>query len=308
MVLEEEIRLGSEDEAQACARLLKSLDISAHIRTRSELDTQVMYKGTYSSLTGMIQEMTARLQDSPEEDTEELVELFQIAINHLKEQHGMLEDLFREKKPGDRIGSTLLELITKNVTIPDTDETMNDLMKEATLTQLLYTNNLIEIDGDELILNSTIPPDDAEMTVFSDYMPPIEEDLLNKWNIFSSLEATDNITYIVTTGPDVVFLDDISPMEEFFREYDYDEDENPFFADLQIKQLIVAEILSLIQKEGKASLDELTGEFLHREIPLEEKKTGVRLHISPAYIEGVIFDMKKIGMLKGKDQRLKIGV
>lgn len=306
MVLEEEIWFSSEHEAQECVKLFRSLNISAHIRTKTELESRVMYKAPFAVLKGIIEEEIARLPGTGEDRAEERIGEFSIILDHLTANRNLLAATFEKHKPGDHISTQVFDVLIRDGTMPETEESMDVFLQEATLTRILELNELLDIDGEGMILARTISPDDAVQAIFGDEIPPLQEESLKKWEIKRSLEARDDSAFVVTTGPDVVFLEDPTPLEDFFEEIEYDDETNFFFVNLQVKQVLVAEVLSMIQKDGKASKDELVTEFLHRDLQIDDEKVTIGLHLSPAYIEGILGDLKKIGILKGKDAKLKI--
>lgn len=307
MVLEEELWFLSEEPAQDCAKLLKSLGVSAHIRTKFDLDISVMYKAPYTSLKGMLEEEKARIEQSEDEKTSFFITILADTIRLLDEKRVLLEKTFSEKVPGEKIGLSFNTLLTIDKTDIDDEERMKTITSEMQVIQLLEMNDLLDTAEDSFVLNGTISPDDAKMAVFSDDIPPLDEETLARWDVQSTLEATDICSYVVTAGPDIIFLEDTTPLEEFFEETECDNSE-PFLANLQIKQVVAAELLTMIQKDGKAMKEDLVTEFIHRNIPLNDEKSGIGLHISPGYIEAVISDLRKTGMLKGKDSKLKISV
>jgi len=306
MVLEEEIWFSSEDDAQECSRIFRKLNISAHIRTKVDLESRVQYKATYTILKGIIEEEISRIQNTGEEESDELIAVFQEVLDNLKVKHDLLEKTFAEKSAGTRIGSTIYDFLIKDGQVPYTKERMDSFLQEATLTNLLEMNDLLDIDDEGLILARIISPDDAIMAQYGDEMPPLKEESLKKWQVKRILDSRDIISYIVTTSPDVVFLEDTSELERFFEKIEYDEENLSFFSNIQVKQVLVAEIISMIQKEKKLSREELASEFLHKELPIEGNQVSIGLRLSPRFILGVIDDLKKIGILKGKDSKLKV--
>lgn len=307
MVLEEELWFASEEPAQECAKLLKSLGVSAHIRAKFDLDISVMYKAPYTALKGMLEEEKVKIDQSDDEKSSFLSTILTDTISLLDERRALLEKTFSEKTPGEKVGPSFDSLRNLDNTDTDDEERMKTLADEMQVTQLLEMNGLLDTIEDSFVLNATISPDDAKMAVFSDDIPPLDEETLARWDVQSTLEATDICSYVVTAGLDIIFLEDTTPLEEFFEGTECDNSE-PFLANLQIKQVVAAELLTLIQKDGKATKEDLVTEFMHLNIPLNDEKSGIGLHLSPLYIEAVINDLKKIGMLKGKDSKLKVAV
>ncbi|PWR75155.1 hypothetical protein ACKUB1_06145 [Methanospirillum stamsii] len=306
MVLEEEIWFSSEGEAQECSRIFRKMNISAHIRTKVELENMVQYKAPYSALKGIIEEEIERIRSAEDDDVEELTESYQEMCDYLKTIHDLMEKTFTEKSPGDHIGTTVYDFFIKEGKMPEDEESMVAFFHEAVLIRVLELNNLIDINEEGMTLARTISPDDAQMVIFEDEIPPLREEALQKWNIQRSLESKDILSYIVTTSPDIVFLEDLTELENFFERIEYDPENLSFFVNLQVKQVLVAEIISMIQKTGKNTREQLIVEFIHYEFPIHDEMMGIGLHLSQDFIGGVLDDLKKTGILKGKDSKLKV--
>ena len=306
MVLEEEILFSSEEEAQGCVKIFRNLNISASLKTKVELESRVLYKAPFRALKGVFEEEIARIRDAGEEGFEEFVKAFEEGLQDLITERNYLEQTFISHKPGDHINTKLFNVLISDGEMPETEEDMEAFLREATVTQILGLNNLLDIDEEGMILTRTISPDDAVMSLFGDEIPPFREEALQKWKIIRSLEARQTYTYVVTTGPDVIYLEDLTELEEYFKKTDNEEETDKFFANLQVKQVLVGEILGIIQKDGRASKEHLMSEFIHKTLPIEDDKLTIDFHLSPAYIESVLNDMKKLGILKGKDSKLKL--
>ncbi|MCA1917255.1 hypothetical protein [Methanospirillum hungatei] len=306
MVLEEEIRFSSEGKAQGCVKIFRDLNISASLKTKVELESRVVYKAPFKALKGIFEEEIARIRDAGEEGFEKLVMAFEEGLQDLIHERDYLEQTFISHKPGDHINTKLFNVFVRDGAVPETEEDMEAFLREATVTQILGLNNLLDIDEEGMILKGTISPDDAVMSLFGDEIPPFREEALQKWEIIRSLEARQTSTYVVTTGPDVIYLEDLRELEEYFKKTDNEEETEKFFANLQVKQVLVAEILGIIQKDGRATKEQLMSEFIHKTLPLEDDTIMIGFHLSPAYIESVLNDMKKLGLLKGKDSKLKL--
>lgn len=306
MALEEEIWFSSEEEAQNCVKIFKKLNISANMKPRVELETRVMYKAPFSAFKGLIEEEISRIRDSGDGEVADNIQIFEDTLQVLIQERDNLAQTFASHKPGDHISTKLFNVLIQDGGMPENEEDMEAFLREATVTRILELNDLLDIDEEGMILARTIAPDDAVMSLFGDELPPFREEDLQKWEIIRSLEARETYTYVVTTGPDVIYLEDLTELEEYFTDSGNEEETDHFFANLQVKQVLVAEILGIIQKDGRASKEQIMSEFIHKTLPIEDDKLGIGFHLSPAYIESILNDMKKLGILKGKDSKLKL--
>lgn len=304
MVLEEEIYFSSQDIARDFVKLMKDLGVSAQIRQKAPLDIRLMLSGTYSSLIGMMDEVAGD-DDISDEDRE----ICQETRDHLTSQRDLIATTFEKYQVGDRIGSALLDVATGDRTLEgdENEDALDEIIEEIFLTRLLHLNDLLEIQESGITLVKKIEPDQAILSIFADEIPVIESEMLEKNNITSTITAGDDEEWLVAIGPDFIFLDDLSRVEEFFDEYETGEDENAaFFTRIEIKQILVSEILGMIRKQGNASREDIIDEFSERDIETKDGGSNIALHLSRSYIDSVLDDLKKTGVLKGKDQKLRI--
>ena len=306
MVLEEEIYFSSQDTAREFVKLLKDLDISTQIRQKLSLDIRLMFSGTYTNLNAMFEELI-----TDEDASEEEVEMYTQTRDHLTAQRDMISAAFEKYKVGDRIGSGVMDLITGDRTIEgdESEDALDEIIEEIYLTRLLHLNELLEPVETGLVLSKTIEPDDATLTIFADEIPTIVDEVLQEHTIKSTITAGDDADWVVSVGAEFAFLDDLTQIGEFLEEYEIDEEEGAtFFPRIQIKHLLVSEILSMIKEGGKASREEILEEFAEQDIETEEDGSLIALHLTKTYIDAVIDDLKKVGILKGKDQKLRIAL
>lgn len=307
MVLEEEVWFSSEEEAQDCVKIFRSLNISANLKKQVKLENRVMYKAPFSSLKEIIEEEIIHFRDTGKEEFQDDIEAFELTFADLKKDRDYLAEIFASHVPGDHVCTNLFNSFTDDKTGPENEEEMKIFLQEASAFRILELNGLIDIDEEGMVLTMIIEPDDAVMTVFGDELPQIREKSLEKWEIIRSLEANETHSYIVTTGPDIVFLEDMSKLEECFKERELSEETDTLLSNLQVKQVLIAEIVDIIQKEGRTSKEDILPEFVHKTRHIDEE-LYIGFHLSPSFIESVINDMKKLGLLKGKGSRLKVAL
>lgn len=304
MVLEEEVYFATHDLARDFTKLMKELGVSTQIRQKASLDIRLMLSGTYTNLTAMLDEIATGAD--LDEDDEEICRDNQ---RNLTEQRDLLASAFEKYQIGDRVGSSLLDIATGDRTLngDESDETLESIIEEIYLTRLLHLNDLLEIGEAEITLAKKIEPDQAIVSIFADEVPSVEGEILKKYEVSSTITAGDDEEWLVTLGPELIFLEDLSRMEEFFQENEMDDDDSvALFTRMDIKQILVSEILSMIRKQGNASREEIIEEFSERDVETKGDGSNVALHLSRSYIDGVLDDLKKTGILKGKDQKMRL--
>ncbi len=306
MVLEEEIYFSSHDTAREFVKVLKDLGISSQVRQKFSLDVRLMLSGTYKNLTAMFDSMV-----SDEDATEEESELFETAREYLTPQRDAIARALEKYQIGDRVGAGVMDLVTGDRTLEgdENEDTLEKIIEEVYLTRLLHLNDLLDIREDGIVLLKKIEPDESTLTVFADEIPEIREEILEKYSVISTITAGDDAEYHVSVGPEFVFLEDLDSIGEFLEEYEIEEEDGAtFFPRLQIKHILVSEILAMIKEEGKVSREDIITEFANRDIETSEDGARIALHLSGDYIDAILDDLKKVGFLKGKDQKLRIAV
>ena len=306
MVLEEEFYFSTQDIAREFVKLMKDLEISTQIRQKAHLDIRLMLSGTYTNLIAMLDEISV-----DEEASEEEIEIYTETREHLTAQHDLLARTFEKYQIGDRIGSSLIDIATGDRTLQgdENEDALEEIIEEIFLTRLLHLNSLLDTQETGFVLVKTIDPDQATLTIFADEIPEIESEILEKYQIQSTITAGDDEEWQVSIGAELVFIEDFEKIEEFFEDYEIgDEESTDFFTRIHIKQILVSEILGMIREGGKGSRDEIIDEFSDRDIETKEEGSNVALHLNRYYIDAVLDDLKKIGILKGKDQKLRIAL
>lgn len=306
MVLEEEIYFSTQDIAKEFVKMLKEQGVSSHIRLKANLDIRLMLSGTYTNLIAMLNES---IED--EDVSDEETDIYTQTQNHLTSQRDLIAEAFVTHQIGDRVSSGVMDFVTGDRTIDgdENEDVLEEIIEEIYLTRLLHLNDLIEIGESGLILAKTIEPDQATLTIFADELPMIGEEMLCKYDITSTITAGDDEEWMVTIGSEMIFLEDLSPIEEFLEEYEIPEEEGAvFFPKIQMKQLIVSKILALVRDGGKASREDILTEFADRDVETKDGDSLISLNLSKTYIDAVLDDLKKAGILKGKDQKLRIAL
>jgi DNA-binding transcriptional ArsR family regulator len=303
MVLEEEIYFLSQDTARDFQKLMKSLEIPAQIRLKTSLEIRLVLSGKYPDLVSMLEEITGD-ESISEEDSDNCLE----ARDHLSAQRDVITRAFEKYQVGDRIGSSLIDIATGDRTL-EGDETENELdtiIEEIFLTRLLHQNDLLDIEDSGVTLARKIEPDQVTFSISAERIPITDNTILEKHTVVSTLTAGDDEEWMVTVGPEIIFLDDLSEVDDFFTEYEGEDSNLNFLTRVHIKQILVSEILGMIREKGNSSREDIIEELSERDIESKEEGANITLHLSRTYISAVLDDLKKTGVIRGKDQKLRI--
>ncbi len=305
MVLEEEIHFSTPDAARDFVRLMKELGIGARIQQKAPLDIRLMFSGTYLTLTALVDDLAEKAENEEEAG-------FLAGVREdLTGQRDLIARAVETRAVGDRMGSSLIDIATGDRILEgdESEAEIESIIEEMHLTRLLHLNDMLEIAETGMVLKKMIDPDQAVLSLFVDEMPELDKELLGKHPVRMMLTAGDDEDWLVSIGTELIFTEDLSPVEEFFEDLGVDAEENAlFFNRIQIKQILVSEILGLIRNGGKASREEICEEFSDRDIESGDDQLPISLNLSRTYIDAVIDDLKKAGILKGKDQKLRISI
>ena len=61
--------------------------------------------------------------------------------------------------------------------------------------------------------------------MFADEIPEIKDEILEKYTIISTITAGDDAEFLVSVGPEFVFLENLDSIGEFIEEYEIDEED-----------------------------------------------------------------------------------
>lgn len=309
MVLEESISFSIPDQAREFIKLLKTLGVSAKMKEQYELTARMMYSGTYVHLSALIEELAGELTDD-EEDSLDIAD-YNVLKERLRKDRDLVEECFKKYEIGMSVKSPVVDMIFDE---NNQDEESNpeaspeEMIQEINLLRLLHTNDMLDYSKEGVILAKKIEPDETIMRFDAEQIPgEPDQETLTKLGITRTILTYDEPEFVVTTGPDIIYLEDLNPIEEFFDNLEIQEDiDHSFVSRLYMKQTVITKIFDLIQKEGKSSRDEITDMFEDAEIPVGDGDSSIITHISSEYISAVLDDMKKLGVIKGKDQKLKV--
>ncbi|MBO5002953.1 hypothetical protein J6C36_01680, partial [Methanocorpusculaceae archaeon] len=231
--------------------------------------------------------------------------------NDLIERKETLEEFLEGHKEGDLLSdSTPSQMLAQLQTIDATgddaikkdaaDKFVSSLMVLATLED----NGLLEEEGENYRLKEIKAAD--EMTVMYAYndFPAVTSEDLQECKIASHVRTSSTTNYVITVGTEILFVntDDIA---DFLDHVDVDEDEAAKFVDaVFFKQAFVGKIHELVA-EGNASEEALLEALGAPSFPLEGTNDVISFDITADYLKAVVNDLRKLGILTGKDGKIK---
>ncbi|MDO9324371.1 MAG: hypothetical protein Q7T80_05355 [Methanoregula sp.] len=190
----------------------------------------------------------------------------------------------------------------------------DDLEKMVTQTiltfdciSILEDNAVLEARSEGMVLLKKV--DAGDLIVERRAWGPDEIDEATLKNF--AITLTHNIHYgtttLVTIDPRIHFncvFDDVEPILE---ELEVDSDSAERLLDnLSLKGPVIDRVHNIIETAGKMSLDELVHEMKSATIKQEEADIRVVLISSPEFINSLINDLRKLGIVEGNDRKIRV--
>ena len=306
MTLEEKITFYSHEAAVDFQKFLREKECGSRIVVEHSFSGEPYFEGTISQFMDLID----LLAKKDEEENEVDEDLLHMKID-LAERKETLEKFFAEHKEGDLLSdSTPSQMLAQLQTIDATgddaikkdaaDKFVSSLMVLATLED----NGLLEEEGENYRLKEIKAAD--EMTVMYAYndFPAVTQDDLAECGIASHVRTSSTTDYVITVGTEVLFVN-TDEIADFLDHVDVDEEEAAKFVDaVFFKQAFVGKIHELVA-EGNASEEALLEALGAPSFPLEGTNDVISFDITADYLKAVVNDLRKLGILTGKDGKIK---
>ena len=306
MTLEEKITFYSHEAAVDFQKFLREKECGSRIVVEHSFSGEPYFEGTISQFMNLI-DLLAKKDEEENEVDEDLIHM----KNDLIERKETLEEFFAEHKEGDLLSDAtpsqmLAQLQTIDATGDDAikkeaaDKFVSSLMVLATLED----NGLLEEEGENYRLKEIKAAD--EMTVMYAYndFPAVTQDDLAECGIASHVRTSSTTDYVITVGTEVLFVN-TDEIADFLDHVDVDEEEAAKFVDaVFFKQAFVGKIHELVA-EGNASEEALLEALGAPSFPLEGTNDVISFDITADYLKAVVNDLRKLGILTGKDGKIK---
>ena len=306
MTLEEKITFYSHEDAVEFQKFLREKECGSRIVVEHSFSGEPYFEGTISQFMNLI-DLLAKKDEEENEVDEDLLHM----KNDLIERKETLEEFLEGHKEGDLLSdSTPSQMLAQLQTIDATgddaikkdaaDKFVSSLMVLATLED----NGLLEEEGENYRLKEIKAAD--EMTVMYAYndFPAVTQDDLAECGIASHVRTSSTTDYVITVGTEVLFVN-TDEIADFLDHVDVDEDEAAKFVDaVFFKQAFVGKIHELVA-EGNASEEALLEALGAPSFPLEGTNDVISFDITADYLKAVVNDLRKLGILTGKDGKIK---
>lgn len=306
MTLEEKIIFYSHEDAVEFQKFLREKECGSRISVEHKFTGEPYFEGTIAEFMNLI-DLLAKKDAEENEVDEDLLHM----KNDLVERKETLEKFFAEHKEGDLLSDAtpsqmLAQLQSIDATGDDAirkeaaDKFVSSLMILATLED----NGLLEEAEEDYRLTGVKPADEMRiMYAYTDF-PAVTSEDLGECGIASHVRTSSTTEYVITVGTEVLFVN-ADEIADFLDHVDVDEDEAAKFVDaVFFKQAFVGKIHELVA-EGNASEEALLEALGAPSFPLEGTNDVISFDITADYLKAVVNDLRKLGILTGKDGKIK---
>lgn len=315
MVLEERIPAESENVAKKIVRYLKNEGIPARITTEPRMTVALILAGRYEDLKAFLTvcEEKHLERGAGGEDADEYPKEFDSSVwkntrEALDIEHHAVTHILDEHRPGDIIGSHIFQSVFLK-TRSEKDSTREEFARELATVRTLISNHLCEITQQGFVLTTVPEPDSVTLYIPFDYPFPPEEEVCDRYHVTCIRHFRGEMDHVVLIGPEILLLEDIEAFLMFLSENGVDPRSLISIAERCMSRLrITQELIDQLFDAKESSLDDLRLLFVD-EIAAQDGQGHVqdRFGLSPEYVDSLVKDMKKLGLIKGKDSRIRPG-
>ncbi|WP_409199185.1 hypothetical protein [Methanospirillum lacunae] len=305
----------SEDVAKEIVRYLKKEGIPARITTEPRMTVALILAGRHEDLKAFLTACQEKHQEhgTGGEDTDRYPKEFDSSVwnNTLEdlhiEQHAVSQ-ILDEHKPGDIIGSHIFQSVFLK-TKSENDCTPEEFARELATVRTLISNRLCEITQQGFVLISVPDPGSVTLYIPFDYPFPPEKEVCDRYHITCIRHFRGEMDHVVLIGPEILLLEDIEAFVMFLSENGVTPRSLISITERCMSRLrITQELIDQLFDAGESSLEDLRLHFVD-EIATQDGQGYVqdRFGLSPEYVDSLVKDMRKLGLIKGKDSRIRPG-
>jgi len=312
MVLGEEVLFHDAEDADVLVKFVRKKNFNAARKTRNVLIPVVGSSGTIKNFIALLDEAISSPEIAPGEEQR----AYYLEIRgEMEERKKNLTEILSTYHPGEivsseaekgRLKSMMERLLEAEGGETITEEDQHFVESRLQSLALLWDNQLVEITQEGLRLTGSVNPEDAVIGCPIEYFNDLDESLLSKHGIGKRVTVASESEFIVTLGPEFVFMEDGVELDELVSHLEVDEfSYEKMLMNLMIKRIIVERILDLVKSKGKVSKGDIIDELkmFHADFPDMNEHISFILHQD--LIGEVVDDLRKLGALQGKDHKIK---
>jgi hypothetical protein len=305
MTLEGKIVFASRNDAAEFQKYLRGNGCPSRISIENVICEESRFEGTISAFLAFIRKMKAEHAD------EDMIQL----ENHLLENEAVYEEFFKTFGVGDLVTHTDIERVISQVQAAGKMYREYGEIGPMLLIMALRRNDILEkaegAGDQETIpptckLVRTLEPGDMRVTYPITMLPALNPDNIRETGLTTRVSIYADTGFAVTTGPDIVIRVNADDVSSILDTLDTDPDDVDVFCNkLLLKQALFLDIHELISG-GISSEEALYTALSAKSFWDEDNSATVRYSVSREFIAGVVSDLRKLDVIKGKDGKLKI--
>ena len=303
MTLEEKITFYSREDASAFQKYLREKGCPSRISVEHNFSGTPYFEGSIASFLQLIDKINTQEEDADLDDLKKDLLVREKSLTEFFASHNV-GDILSDATPSQLLAQVeSIDAMGDEIQKQATEKFVNLLMILGTLEDNNLLKNSEEKDSYTLLGTKTAK-ELRVMYAYTDFNGVTEEDLKNS-GITTHIRTSSTTESILNTGAELLFASDLDDMADVLDQMDVDDDEAGRFIDaIFFKQVLIAKIKELVIS-GKQSEADLLTALDAPSFPLEETNDVISFDISPEYLSGVISDLKKQGVLSGKDGKIK---
>lgn len=306
MTLEEKIIFYSRDEAVQFQKYLKEKGCPSRISVDYDISGTPYCEGTIISFLSLIDTVNSREEDSELSNIKEDLLSREKALARFIESHKIGDDV-TDATPPQILAQ--LESIHADGNEEIQKQAMDTFVESLMVLATLDDNGLLETSTDETPHYTLIgikEPGEMRVMYAETDLPGVTTEDCKNTGIRTHIRTSSKTNYIVTTGLEIMYITDMDDLKEFLDQiYVDDEEEERFLESIVFKQSLVEKIQELVQG-GLTTEASILATFEEQVFAIPgDDNTEISYDISAEYLSEVLSDLRKEGILKGRDGKIK---
>jgi len=313
MVLEEELEFSNQEDAQEFMKYIRTLGCNPKLSVQNRLVHEPTFRGPIQALISLVSEEVEKISEDPEQ--EEVKEAFLALSRNIERRMQDLAAFLAQYSVGDVVpvfpDEELMAKFVADIIAPGEEKAFSQEDRDRILAavgtnSILEENNLFEDTPEGRRLVRTIDPGEAYIIVPEYPLCGIDDAILREKGVTVAFNVIGERGYLVSTGPEIVLVDDISTLYERLTDTDVDEETAAAVqSNLLFKRLIVDRIMAALDEQGKMKREDLLDVAGAFDAQISDEGDRVSFLLDDEILDDILGDLRKVGLISGKDAKIK---
>ncbi|WOF17131.1 hypothetical protein F1737_10805 [Methanoplanus sp. FWC-SCC4] len=324
MVFEETLIFYNPEHAEEFAQILNADGCKPVIRVVNKLASETSFKAAIKDFRRYFSDELSKLKECeeiPDEDDSEMNDILIEAYNSLISEFDSITgtiNAFYEMTAEDGCISDDPDYEQYNNLISGDDsagqvrdilaEEGSRLKKTMTALPILELNDLIEEREGKKYLLKAADTEALSLSLPSDVMyEELSEEELVKYNIKTVVSVVSCPEYHLSLPLEFALKADLKSLDEAVLNYDIDKESYLSLKEsIFLNTLIAGRVIDVLKEVEKAGMEEMFERLKSINISSDASGDEFLFDLDKNYIKDVLVDMKKMGVIKGKGNRIKL--